>query len=183
MTKRLSRQAARAYSEIAYFNSSHLYRLRFKATLSVSMTQFSSRPKRRLFQLHLSTAVVLMFAGGGLIWTNILRHPLYQNDSVTIYAEGWPCKFHTGMSVRDEPSNSPEQNNVANASAALKERYKSNDPAVVSAFDEVAFIDKDRNANIAIDVIVGVLLLIPIAFACEFWIRRRETDPLKDSRE
>jgi hypothetical protein len=31
---------------------------------------------RRWFQIHLSTAVVLMFAAGGLIWANVPRHEI-----------------------------------------------------------------------------------------------------------
>jgi len=42
-------------------------------------------PKRKRFQVHLSTAVVLMFAAGGMIWLNVTDrwqgfHSLY----------GWP---------------------------------------------------------------------------------------------
>jgi len=140
------------------------------------MAQVSSRSKRRFFQIHLSTAIVLMFAGGGLIWANVNRHSIYQSDSVVIHAEGWPRNYRTGMWVKDEQSNSPEQNNqiIANASATLKEYYKANDSAVRTAFDEVASIDKDRTANITIDIIVAVLILMLIALICELWIRRRE---------
>jgi hypothetical protein len=46
------------------------------------------RLKRR-FQIHLSTAIVMMFVAGGLIWANVsgTRHPSYN------YIEhGWPFR-------------------------------------------------------------------------------------------
>jgi len=33
--------------------------------------QYMSEPKRRWFQIHLSTAVVLMFVAGGMLWSNL----------------------------------------------------------------------------------------------------------------
>ena len=42
--------------------------------------------KRRWFQIHLSTAIVLMFVAGGLVWLNVRQHTV--NFSVIEY--GWP---------------------------------------------------------------------------------------------
>jgi hypothetical protein len=51
--------------------------------------------KRVRFQIHLSTAVVLMFAAGGLMWANIrpwwyLQYSDYYRSEISIKAWGWP---------------------------------------------------------------------------------------------
>jgi len=44
--------------------------------------------KRRLWQLHLSTAVMLMFVAGGLLWMNMRHYDVpFQNN-------GWPCAMY-----------------------------------------------------------------------------------------
>lgn len=59
------------------------------------------RPKR--FQIHLSTAVVLMFVAGALLWANLVPHPEYYRfpekptrSSGYFYNStnyGWPKRF------------------------------------------------------------------------------------------
>lgn len=53
-------------------------------------------PKPRpWFQIHLSTAVVLMIVSGGLLWANLRRQPvpIFQDVSY-FYEQGWPCVVH-----------------------------------------------------------------------------------------
>lgn len=50
----------------------------------------SSQPKRRFWQIHLSTAIVTMFVAGGLLWANIrneVRH--FKGGGFVVYV-GWP---------------------------------------------------------------------------------------------
>ena len=53
-------------------------------------------PNRKRFQIHLSTAIVLMFVAGGLIWTNCgvfrsksIMYPFYEKSW------GWPLTCTT----------------------------------------------------------------------------------------
>ena len=47
----------------------------------------SDRPKRRWFQFHLSTALILMFSTGIIIWLNVSR--------VMLQPRGWPCEMES----------------------------------------------------------------------------------------
>ena len=57
-----------------------------------------NKPARRLFQIHLSTAIVLMFAAGGIIWANTTERQSPHNLTLTrgrtiigLYSYyGWP---------------------------------------------------------------------------------------------
>jgi hypothetical protein len=75
------------------------------------------RPRRPWFQLHLSTALMLMFAGAGLSYLNVqpryeeraigsttYRNQAYMNE-VTIRYYGWPvvCCRHFEYSAREVP--------------------------------------------------------------------------------
>src|SRR5437588_769646 len=65
-------------------------------------------PPRMRFRIHLSTAIVMMFVAGGLIWAN-LGHKVGVRD----YHFGWPIEVHyfdynvstdTGQNVSDGSS-------------------------------------------------------------------------------
>lgn len=60
--------------------------------------------KRRWFQIHLSTAVMLMFCAGGLLWLNVDKRAHtdeflksfgveFENELDLIYVRGWPFAF------------------------------------------------------------------------------------------
>jgi len=58
-------------------------------------------PRRKRFQVHLSTAVVLMFAAGGIIWGNLCAYEesvgpsmeMQPGDMCRFY--GWPARAFT----------------------------------------------------------------------------------------
>ena len=52
-------------------------------------------PRRKRFQFHLSTAIVMMFVAGGLMWANVVvRNPGFVETSdgrkYFDYSYGWP---------------------------------------------------------------------------------------------
>ncbi|MEI6235981.1 MAG: hypothetical protein WCT04_23245 [Planctomycetota bacterium] len=47
-------------------------------------------PPRKRFQIHLSTAIVMMFVAGGLIWANVTGRFAYHIERSACYAFGWP---------------------------------------------------------------------------------------------
>ena len=53
-----------------------------------------SEKKRRLFQIHLSTAIVMMFVAGGLVRANTAaRIFAYSEGKDPWFANGWPITF------------------------------------------------------------------------------------------
>ena len=65
------------------------------------MVMNSAPKKRPLFQIHLLTAVVLMFVAGGLIWANVAPHSATVRDR-TFLAAGWPFPFSVPLSGGDD---------------------------------------------------------------------------------
>src|SRR5208283_2223542 len=69
--------------------------------------------KRRFFQIHLSTCIVLLFVAGGLVWANVWGG--YEYGSLSghygwIYV-GWPCYsgFYYGFYCKQYGYMSPFQ--------------------------------------------------------------------------
>jgi hypothetical protein len=51
----------------------------------------NSPPRRARFQIHLSTAMVLMFVAGALIWANAVPRTINTLNSEFTKVYGWPC--------------------------------------------------------------------------------------------
>jgi len=85
--------------------------------------------KRRFWQIHLSTAVVLMFVAGGLLWLNLPMRKQGSDNS----DQGWPCvwrilnwcercgKQHSSVYVERIPINVISGIAVAIATASICE--------------------------------------------------------------
>ena len=107
-------------------------------------------PLKRRFQIHLSTAIVLMFVAGGLIWANVTPNKNYGlGCSEGIYHKsvwyGWPfsCIFDIKLSN--------------------------------SLFDWVGkhyrwIIDWNKSV---LNLLIALLLVFLVYFLCEWLIRRR----------
>ena len=50
-------------------------------------------PRRPFFQIHLSTAIVLMFTAGALVWANVTKQWVLVLSNAG-WAFGWPFKFY-----------------------------------------------------------------------------------------
>jgi len=72
----------------------------------------ADQPKRKLFQIHLSTALVLMFVAGGLVWLNVRKVKMDYEEQVNsgafatlldnpvdTHIRGWPWKYQTYWEV------------------------------------------------------------------------------------
>src|SRR5690348_13672742 len=112
-------------------------------------------PARRFFQIHLSTAAVLMLVAGVLVWAN-MRHQLWelaplgpQSSVVTYEVCGWP--FECGLLL---PSFS-----------AAGQQY--------DAHSEWVFAQAVYNALIALAILASVCV------ACEWLIRRGQMTDVK----
>src|SRR5436190_1967908 len=59
-------------------------------------------PPRKRFQIHLSTAIVLMFVAGSLIWANVpikATSITSANERCTYYLYGWPIRAKISHNV------------------------------------------------------------------------------------
>jgi hypothetical protein len=71
--------------------------------------------KRRWFHIHVSTAVMLMFVAGGLLWANLTPRTVYEDDSgmsilserpfetarAAIESRGWPYEYYQNRTLKE----------------------------------------------------------------------------------
>src|SRR5882724_9345134 len=113
-------------------------------------------PRRARFQIHLSTAIVLMFVAGGLIWANArvrtetFRHSPEVNPWKEILNKyGWPLTAFWNYEDFDELSNGSEGASPRNP----------RDNSISYPFAVV-------------DVASALIILFAVCFLCEGLIRR-----------
>jgi hypothetical protein len=112
-------------------------------------------PRRKRFQIHLSTAIVMMFVAGGLMWANFIPARTFSRSSdwhegQAYYAfktYGWPCWV---VIVTQEVTGAPGQ--------------------TVIGWEGIDAFNKGR---LAIDIAVALIILGLFRFICEWQIRRR----------
>ena len=117
--------------------------------------KMDEKPKKRpWFQFHLSTAVVLMFVASGLLWLN-LRDPVLTSKN----AYGGFFMWDRGWPL-------------------AYGRVRSDDYFVTEYLDALFF------PGLFADSIVGLGVLLAVAVACEWPIRRREAKaPVKENAQ
>jgi MFS family permease len=119
----------------------------------------------RFWRIHLSTAVILMFVAGGLIWANVqLKTVVYSKANgkdKSFYHRGWPLQFHVGSSVHPYMFINWENSDIIHLGAVED----------VSALTVAgSWSIKSMMANI----VIAVLVLLVTFSLCEYFIRRRE---------
>lgn len=113
----------------------------------------TEQPRKRKFQVHLSTALVLMFVAGALLGANLLPRIVKNQRRATFFNwyEGPTC-FIEGRSYGWP------------LAAVL---YYEAGPAVINPVD----VSRSR---IAFDAVFALIVVASILFACEQWIGRRD---------
>ncbi len=100
-------------------------------------------PPRKRFQIHLSTAIVMMFVAGGIIWANALQSDGSSPEGAyRRYTYGWPLEFYHRQFYGDI---------LLEATWGVYYPY----------------------ARIIIDLVVALAILFSTHFLCEWLIRRR----------
>lgn len=107
-------------------------------------------PRRNWLQIHLSTAIILMFAAGGILWANTRAQVRYKNAefAYAINSYGWPREALTYFSDTVIESNGGLE--------IVRTPYR-----------------KWRFWNTAEDALFAFAILLSVGVACEVWIRRR----------
>ena len=107
-------------------------------------------PRHWRFQIHLSTAVVMMFVAGGIIWANVTGEMAYGTGNYsfcwTSYDYGFPF-------------------------CAVSEQIVQNGPAKLEPFTNVSYTPHFTMAFI--DLVISLLFAMSVWFVCEWLIRRR----------
>ncbi len=121
-------------------------------------------PRRKRFQIHLSTAIVLMFVAGGLIWLNCLP-----TRGFGVRLQPWA--FTDGMDEADGPYISWSFRHGWPQSAVWtgKTMDKTNRWLNRKEDNRILWFFKP----VAIDCLVAVAILFAVWFLCEWLIRRR----------
>ena len=109
----------------------------------------TDKPRRFWFQLHLSTAIVLMFVAGGFLWANVREYQLteeitlgFRESKNVLYwsTRGWPFPYSRTMPDWD---------------ITVERRIVSWNNAMMN-------------------LLMARASVVVCVYACEFFIRRRE---------
>jgi hypothetical protein len=138
--------------------------------------------KRPWFRIHLSTAIVLMFFAGGLIWANLITQ--YAPSNVIPYftqafdaERGWPVAYYrenihvfVNRTIDEMVEKSPEKyKNRNDFIAALQEPRMTYIPELGLRFDM-----DDKRSPAPVYFYGNLALDVGAAAGMEFFIRRRE---------
>ena len=112
----------------------------------------TDKPRRPWFQLHLSTAIVMMFVAAGLIWANTSRSVHFSDPEFYVEKFGWPNAMCRRISYVDIDSNGNESRKLSD----WEWEWKGNHPVYWNALS-------------------AVFVMIGSSLAVEWLIRRSET--------
>jgi hypothetical protein len=120
-------------------------------------------PRRKRFQIHLSTAIVLMFAAGGLLWANIAG-----TESI-VQADRWdrPADVYYHLRTCGWP---------LQATYIVKYTYGPN----AGIFSGGRYSDAIPPTTVFVNGAVGLTILFSVWFLCERLIHRaagKEVNP------
>ncbi|HLX64732.1 MAG TPA: hypothetical protein VKX17_25905 [Planctomycetota bacterium] len=102
--------------------------------------------KRRFFQVHLSTAIMLMFAAGGLLWANSTKYFDETDKGHQVGCRGFPFAMWWS------------------------------DNRLERDFGPLSWMNHDPVFSLpmaALDSFIAAVILFAVWFVCEAWIHRR----------
>lgn len=130
------------------------------------------RSTRPWFQFHLTTAIVLMFVAGGLLWANLIpsRGPYRDTPGIESRCYGWPLWCYWTISLAHDGDWSEVSPDAAAPGCRIFYSTKYN---FLWQAPGPAFTDTRRLALLA-DVHTAILVLAVCTLTLEWFIRRRE---------
>jgi len=145
--------------------------------------------KRPWFQYHLSTAILLMFVAGGLLWVN-LRVPnsyapgeggLGMYDILLVRQYGWPCTFYEEFYSTGIVGGAKEFEKTTVKYVPWQGIIEYKNGHIESLTVQPSILDKCKYmpnhwqpASLLIDALTMLGILFVTAFICELPIRRKE---------
>jgi hypothetical protein len=148
------------------------------------------KPLRAWFQIHLSTAIVLMFVAGGLVWANIRQRITEVTFLVSVIDRGWPYVWAKDEDSRDYFDLHAEKFQISLREKGVPERKLENGNFVyttpegheleLTTKNNEVFVVRQKVANlreskyVIANILTALAIVATTAFACEWRIRRRE---------
>ena len=136
----------------------------------------SEPKKRRFWQFHLSTAVLLMFCAGLILYSNTngrLGYVWLASPSVSLgYVNyGWPICFLSGCYEVEYPKGYEvsERHHSPNAGEVIGKRIRFGPPFYLEDYYPIRW-----QTALAIDVAFAIAILVVVARISEWLIRNRE---------
>ena len=134
--------------------------------------------RRKWLQVHLSTAVVLMIAAGGLVWANVMpvrsQFLLISSDHLGQTSDNFngSTEFDGTKALTLTYYGRPKQIvMIAQNATVVNNQWVGDGNA-----DYCHPTDSDSNYSrmgLAVDIAVALTILFAVWFVCEWWIRRR----------
>ena len=141
-----------------------------------------SEKRRHWFQIHLSTAVMLMFVAGGMFWFNSitkLELEMQGVDTICIVVRGFPsiaCARYGNFAPNFESKDNKESQ--SQTTRELREDFRAFDVDYIDG-NGWSFFPKERDweysaKGIAINFLVAIVVIFSCAVVLEWHIRLRE---------
>jgi hypothetical protein len=133
---------------------------------SQDMSELETQTKRSWFRFHLLTAVVAMICSAILLLSNFRKREtkelIQETDGAFIEEQyGWPLVAY--RTVSDE---------LADATRAMQEQIRSHSVSTARPYPRVP--NELSRRGLICDVFIAFGILVAVAFASEWLIRRRE---------
>ncbi|HLX60449.1 MAG TPA: hypothetical protein VKX17_04115 [Planctomycetota bacterium] len=148
----------------------------------------SELPRRKWLQVHLSTAVLLMFAAGGLIWLNVTPSSRFLSPHVGANRDEYEYRFYLDRRIQSSQvevtygrfflhehwiSYTAKHMNYGTPYTAVmvSDAVTLNiDGTAVAHTDSSMWVDK---GVVVVDALYGLAILFAVWFLCERWIAWR----------
>ena len=147
--------------------------------------------KRAWFQIHLSTAIVLMFVAGGITWGNVTEEKWQWSDRempnaepTTCSAHGWPFYAIINFQTKSDPSHTARpKRQTRNMDTEMPTSYFGRPPqfALISS----TTLDETGNTSSVaagiVDFGIACAVLTFVWFMCEIGIQTtQKKDPVSN---
>jgi hypothetical protein len=141
----------------------------------------SDKPRRALFRLHLSTALLCMFALGGVLWANLLVRSNLTSEFDDHHASyekmgylGWPWPAYSKSSGSGFSAVLGKSIESEKLERQRELKAKAAEPApTLSAFLDNPFAATWSATGICLDALTALSIVAFVAVASEILIRRR----------
>ncbi len=126
--------------------------------------------RRKVLQLHLSTALVLMVLAGGLVWLNVRSRPVRLPEALDEMIKDSPVeevKYFTQLKIRGWPCNFQVFNMAPEFQDKLSEAVEASEGIIQV---EATGVDREQLVK---NILVALAILGMVGAGFEWWVRRR----------